>query len=301
VAEVQAATQARHDLDTLLNELAVLLQHCESYGRFLRGSIAVALGHVAPVGEADLWGRSLNAAVDAAMQRHHGLGSREGDAGRAGRALMDAYVGLEDGHMQASVEHALIVDALDIPEDDDRDGDSLDRDGSAVAASGLTSGGGVSSVVEDALFIIQRAVNRSLATGQVDSFCATVNHANNILQTDLEGHVRRLLGGLAEEVAQLVKGGAKGLQLDAYYKEKAVKVKVEAQAQLDRIREMGRIKLGLSPAAKQSSQATKQQAEEEAMKAAALRAAQAAEAARTPLTALNNAEGFARCVGVNVE
>ncbi|GIX64946.1 conserved oligomeric Golgi complex protein [Babesia caballi] len=102
-----------------------------------------------------------------------------GEVSRATHALqsiLSFYVRLEHASVTRGLEHAINYDSVYM---------TSAEDGFSVATSTL---------VDESFFVLQKAQQRAVATGDVQAACATLNQVNDIIQDALkEGLVRNLL------------------------------------------------------------------------------------------------------------
>ena len=148
-------------VDRVLDEIVVLHQRCEEYTRFMLGCLAGETpgGVAAPETVAQF---------------------RSGSAfSRAVQELIGYYITLEEFYMMENVGKAVRLD----------NSATLTGGGEDVMAGGSL----VSSMVDDAFYVMQKSLQRALATGSVHCVCAVVNHVNGVLSGEFREAVEALL------------------------------------------------------------------------------------------------------------
>jgi hypothetical protein len=143
------SSKALHAADAALDELAILLQHTESFDRFIH--------------------QALDEVAQLDRRAAEGAGLFEVERAPADELVAEAsalYATLELQLLKAGVAKALSIDEI-------------------VPGSGGDGGPRVSSCVEDAFFVAQRCARRALATGHSGTASAVLNHASNALSGQL--------------------------------------------------------------------------------------------------------------------
>ncbi|TFJ85210.1 hypothetical protein NSK_003633 [Nannochloropsis salina CCMP1776] len=165
------------EMDGLMDALALVIQHTESYDRFLR--------HVAA--EVLETGRDLGAPVLPVVT----------DLNGAVAEVAGPFALLEDYVMRASVAKALQIDELPAlaPLSLVQAGTSLVASGAGIASIGegddllLSTGRGdsplTSSAVDDSFYVLRRCARRALVTGHAGTASAIINYINGALSDEL--------------------------------------------------------------------------------------------------------------------
>jgi len=162
-------------LDDLLDQTALVLQHTESYDRFVRHCSEQVQDNHAEEGQEKEEVLAKHTALNAAASELSGL-----------------YSLLEAGLMGVGVSKGIQMDSL-----------------GALAAKPIEPGV-TSSCVEDAFYVVQRSSTRAMATGHAGTTSAIINHVNNTLSTDL---LDTILQKATNKLDQLELGGDLSSQL----------------------------------------------------------------------------------------
>ncbi|CAN0300466.1 unnamed protein product [Pylaiella littoralis] len=193
-----AAAEVLGKADALLEELAVLTQHTESYDRFVKFLVMeVENAHpsqeevdaASPQGADEGLGESKTAGGG-------GEGGGEGGA-TAGRPsvlpapILEPVMPARTRLQEASAEVAAYYSQIE--------GQLLEASVSkAISVDEVAPGAVASSCAEDAFFVAQRCAKRALATGHAGAASTVVNHAGNTLGVDLlEALVRKVKSSLS--------------------------------------------------------------------------------------------------------
>jgi hypothetical protein len=163
-------------VDVLLNQLALVAQHCETYSRYIRERMARTASssgsdqhesvqddeqddeQQAATGPADTVSAAELLEVQAVMDLH-----------RCAAELAGHYIGLEEAYLFYGVSTACAIEQ--------------------------PSGDGMSTTLpSDAFYVIRKSISRALATGYADSVCAVIN----LSVQAAEDRVRALLQRRAE-------------------------------------------------------------------------------------------------------
>ncbi|GBE59934.1 Conserved oligomeric Golgi complex, putative [Babesia ovata] len=197
------------DIDSLLSQVESGFDDGDLFGRFLVDLKTVdhVLDNIATL--SSLWldyefsFRSVLGPVYQTLLVQGDLQSELGNdclgsvspATRAMQSVLSFYVRLEHASVTRALMHALNCDSIYV---------SSPEDGFTVATSTL---------VDDSFFVLQKAQQRAVATGDVQAACATLNQVIGIIQSSLkEGLVGNLLASqniykvFIENADNLVKG-----------------------------------------------------------------------------------------------
>ncbi|CAM9743375.1 unnamed protein product, partial [Phaeothamnion confervicola] len=151
-----ASVAALTELDGLLDDVAVLLQHTESYLRFVHHLVyQIEVAHTVPPEDVDS-GDSPSADDGSPGPLQGPVLPQRTRLDEAVAEMAVYYAQLELQLLRASLFKALLID-----------------DAHPSSAT--------STCVEDAFFVAQRCARRAVATGHAGSASATVNHVNNTL------------------------------------------------------------------------------------------------------------------------
>ena len=173
------------ELDGLMDEVALVIQHTESYDRFVRFCAAEAQAAAAAATAAACYDNDAGSAE----RETEGAKTKTPEPVLPGATELNAavaevsgpFVLLEAYLMRAAVRKALAIDepppppllggaALAAPAGRD---DPLGLSRSGAAAAGQTS-----SCVDDAFYVVRRCARRALVTGHAGTAAAIVNHVN---------------------------------------------------------------------------------------------------------------------------
>jgi hypothetical protein len=183
------------ELDALMDEVALVIQHTESYDRFVRYCAAEAQAAAAAYISSDA--SATYAPASAAKQQPVLPAATELNAAVA--EVSGPFVLLEAYLMRASVRKALAIDeAPPLPlfggsmlptaaggRNAGAAGSSAADDPLGLSRSGATAAGQTSSCVDDAYYVVRRCARRALVTGHAGTAAAIVNHVNSTLTDDL--------------------------------------------------------------------------------------------------------------------
>ncbi|CBJ31353.1 conserved unknown protein [Ectocarpus siliculosus] len=191
-AAAAAAAEVLGKADALLEELAVLTQHTESYDRFVKFLVMEVESAHPSQEEFD--------ATRAPTNGEDGESKTAGGGGGAAAAerpsvlpapilepVMPARTRLQEAGAEVAVYYSQI------------EGQLLEASVSkAIAVDEVAPGAAASSCAEDAFFVAQRCAKRALATGHAGAASAVVNHVGNTLGVDLlEALVRKVKSTLS--------------------------------------------------------------------------------------------------------
>eukprot|EP00903_Cladosiphon_okamuranus_P008470 g8137.t1 len=189
-----AAAEVLGKADALLEELAVLTQHTESYDRFVKFLVMEVESAHPSQEEVDL---ATPQGADGESKTAGGDGGGSGSGIAASRPsvlpapilepVMPARTRLQEAAAEVAVYYSQI------------EGQLLEASVSkAIAVDEVAPGAVASSCAEDAFFVAQRCAKRALATGHAGAASAVVNHAGNTLGVDLlEALVRKVKSSLS--------------------------------------------------------------------------------------------------------
>mmetsp|Transcript_2081 Transcript_2081/g.4754 ORF Transcript_2081/g.4754 Transcript_2081/m.4754 type:complete len:915 (+) Transcript_2081:161-2905(+) len=165
-------TEAIQALDSFLDDAALMLKHTETYNQFIQGKRA-------ELGMGDSESREYINVV---------------------QELAGYYAVLEKTYMATAIDTALSIEGImertSVPPTAGRVGED------PAMAAGIESGGKqvvVSTIAEDAFFVVDKCRDRATATGHIDSICAVVNHIVQVLEdkigTQLQSRVNAIRTG----------------------------------------------------------------------------------------------------------
>ncbi|GBG24200.1 Conserved oligomeric Golgi complex subunit 4 [Hondaea fermentalgiana] len=177
--EEEERTEAIQTLDAFLDDAALMLKHTETYNQFIQGKRA-------DLGMADNESREYINVV---------------------QELAGYYAVMEKTYMATAIDTALeiegVMERTSLPPATSRSG----ANGLSAGAEGLhheddASRGKqvvVSTIAEDAFFVVDKCRDRATATGHTDSICAVVNHIVQVLEervaVQLQGRVNAIRSG----------------------------------------------------------------------------------------------------------
>ncbi|XP_018013671.1 conserved oligomeric Golgi complex subunit 4 isoform X2 [Hyalella azteca] len=151
-------------LDTLLGELTLLNARADLFLRFMKRRVAADLE--ASIVDPDDLNRQLTD-VERKMNRCQVACDMA--------AVLGQYTILEQYYLNQSFAKALSMDTTI----------TASSDSSSVGDAGDQNCAPVSSIVDDAFFIIKKSVRRAIASSSPDGVCAVLNHAVTLLETQL--------------------------------------------------------------------------------------------------------------------
>jgi hypothetical protein len=191
--------------DALLDEIALLLQRCASYGRLMLGQAAQLDAEAAAAGSVASPSASAVTTIEARLRTgaYHRLGDSVAELGGVYAALESALV--VSGSARAVVLDEVVVDGcagcsvdlmdprlpVSAPQSSGplaaSEGVHPGADAAGVPNGGLLLGAGAlcSTLMEDAFFVFQKASQRAFAAGNADAAAAVVNAVVSALQTRL--------------------------------------------------------------------------------------------------------------------
>ncbi|CAN0125163.1 unnamed protein product, partial [Scytosiphon promiscuus] len=184
--------------DGLLEELAILTQHTESYDRFVR-FLVMEVDTTRPK-PAILKERRPPRTTAPVCSESSRTSSRHFPTPPIGRARPSSRPRPQAAHLarllvtrlqEAGAEVAMYYSQIE----GQLMGASVSK---AIAVDEVAPGAAASSCAEDAFFVAQRCSKRALATGHAGAASAVVNHASNTLGVDLlEALVRKVKSSLS--------------------------------------------------------------------------------------------------------
>jgi len=183
-------------LDTLLDEIAMVGQHTESYDRFVRS------GHEAALASARA---AMGNGGDAETKTATIAGACEYN--RVIQELAGFYTILEGAFIRESIAKAFgIEDVCPVAASTFLGDSSHDQE---YAEVGLSSDAVVyvSTSVEDNFWIMQKCLSRAMATGHVDSVCGVLNNAVTSLQQQLVVLLQNRVAKMKSDVQTLTQQG----------------------------------------------------------------------------------------------
>ena len=193
-------------LDATLDELALMSQHTVSYDRYVKGKSrqwveAMREANEPAQGVSSPESSSVSEAASATEMPAAAAKTSVPESNEYDKILQEIaglYAILEEKFMRAAVYRAMDQEiAQSSGRGDGSDGGSK-SDSEEVA---------VSSVVTDTFYIMQKSSQRALATGNVDSACATVNNIVKILEDELGAFIKQRCESLPTEATTLSQQG----------------------------------------------------------------------------------------------
>ncbi|CAM9734501.1 unnamed protein product, partial [Ascophyllum nodosum] len=182
-----ATAKALGQADALLDELALLTQHTESYDRFVR-FLVEEVENAHPSEE------------EVNREEAGGLGGQPSVVpAPIKEPIMPARTRLQEAAAEVAVYYSQI------------EGQLLEVSvAKAIALDEISAGSATTSCAEDAFFVAQRCAKRGLATGHAGAASAVVNHAANTLGENL---LQALVRKVKSSLGTLPGGGGSNLDL----------------------------------------------------------------------------------------
>ncbi|CAB1096950.1 unnamed protein product [Ectocarpus sp. CCAP 1310/34] len=183
-AAAAAAAEVLGKADALLEELAVLTQHTESYDRFVKFLVMEVEG-AHPSQEEFEATRAPTNGEDGESKTGGGGGAAAERPSVLPAPILEPVMPARTRLQEAGAEVAVYYSQIE--------GQLLEASVSkAIAVDEVAPGAAASSCAEDAFFVAQRCAKRALATGHAGAASAVVNHVGNTLGVDLlEALVRK--------------------------------------------------------------------------------------------------------------
>ena len=187
-------------LDALLDEIALVHQHTESYDRFVRAGYAAAL-----VSARSALSPGADAANPPALPSSC-------EYNNVVQEIAGFYTIIEGAFIRDSAAKALGMEET-CPVADSAFGhvEGID-DGDASIASSGDSILQVSTTVEDVFWILKKSLSRAMATGVIDCVCGVLNNAAATLQRDFVSLMQFRVGKMKSDVQTLTQQGKAQLE-----------------------------------------------------------------------------------------